>query len=262
MVDVAGWYGNDGAGARYTALTPARFLDTRTSPWGRLGAESTSGLHVTGYNGVPRLGVSAVVLNVTAVDPSAGSFLTVYPAGARRPLASNLNFAAGQTVPNLVVVKVDDTGHINFYNHSGSVDLVVDVAGWYGMGGSRSASAFNSLPPSRIVDTRFGNGAPTRPMGPDSTLSFQVTGRGGVPATGVAAVALNVTAVEPTAGGFLTVWPSGIARPLASNLNMRPYSTVANMVFVKVGDDGKVNLYNLVGRTDIVVDVAGWYAGR
>lgn len=262
VVDIAGWYGNDGAGARYTAVTPARLVDGRVSaPWGRLTTGSTFALDVRGYGGVPRLGVSAVVLNVTAVAPSAGGYLTVFPAGATRPLASNLNFTAGQTVPNLVVVKVDASGHINFFNVAGNVDLVVDVAGWYGDEGSRSASAYNGLPPSRIVDTRFGNGAPTQPMGPDSTLSVQVTGRGGVPATGVSAVALNVTAVEPTGGGFLTAWPAGVPRPLASNLNMTPYRTVANMVFVKVGTDGKVNIYNAVGRTDIVVDVAGWYAG-
>lgn len=97
-------------------------------------------------------------------------------------------------------------------------------------------------------------------MDPGATLPLQVTGRGGVPASGVAAVALNVTSVNPSATSYLTAWPAGVARPLASNLNLTANRTVANMVFVKVGADGVVNLYNAAGRTDVVVDVAGWYA--
>jgi hypothetical protein len=48
-----------------------------------------------------------------------------------RPLASNLNYAAGQTAPNLVVVKVGPGGKVSLYNYSGSAHLVVDVAGWF-----------------------------------------------------------------------------------------------------------------------------------
>jgi hypothetical protein len=87
---------------------------------------------VTGQGGVPSGGVSAVVLNVTAVTPTTQSYLTVWPTGPGRPLASNLNYTAGQTVPNLVVVRVGLGGKISLYNHDGTVDLVADVAGWYG----------------------------------------------------------------------------------------------------------------------------------
>jgi hypothetical protein len=76
-----------------------------------------------------------VVLNVTAADPLAAGFLTVWPTGQARPLASNLNFVAGRTVPNLVVAKVGTDGRISLYNGSGgAVHLVADVAGWYGAG--------------------------------------------------------------------------------------------------------------------------------
>ncbi|XEC32843.1 N-acetylmuramoyl-L-alanine amidase [Streptomyces fradiae] len=56
--------------------------------------------------------------------------MSVYPYGTTRTSASNLNFVAGQTVPNMVVVPVKD-GKITFYNHSGSVDLIADMAGYY-----------------------------------------------------------------------------------------------------------------------------------
>jgi hypothetical protein len=81
--------------------------------------------------GVPSTGVSAVVLNVTITDPSAGSYLTVYPSGSAVPTASNLNFSPGQTVPNLVVVKVGSGGMVNVYNAAGATDVIFDVAGWY-----------------------------------------------------------------------------------------------------------------------------------
>ena len=71
------------------------------------------------------------MLNVTATEPTALSFLTAWPAGEARPLASNLNYGPGQTVPNLVVVKVGAGGVVNLYNSSGSTHVVADLAGWY-----------------------------------------------------------------------------------------------------------------------------------
>ena len=73
----------------------------------------------------------AVVLNVTVTNPTAVSYLTVYPSGTTRPLASDLNYAGGQTIPNLVVVKLGADGTISLYNNRGSADVVIDVAGWY-----------------------------------------------------------------------------------------------------------------------------------
>jgi len=73
----------------------------------------------------------AVVLNVTVTNATAGSYLTLWPDGAARPLASDLNFVAGQTVPNLVVVKLGANGKVDIFNFAGTTDVVVDVVGWY-----------------------------------------------------------------------------------------------------------------------------------
>jgi hypothetical protein len=59
------------------------------------------------------------------------------------------------------------------------------------------AGGFTAVTPARILDTRSGLGAPAAKVGPASVLELQVNGRGGVPATGVSAVALNVTVTEP-----------------------------------------------------------------
>ena len=204
---------------------------------------------------MPASGVSAVVLNVTVTEPSAGSFLTAWPAGQSRPMASNLNYSAGQTVPNLVVVKVGAGGVVSLFNHAGATHVIADVAAWFGGGPVTPTGSFATSSPVRIADTReWIDGK----VGPGGTLSLRVIDRAGIPPSGVAAVVLNITVTEPTAGSLLTVWPRGEARPLASNLNYDAGQTVANQVVVKVGAHGGIDLYNHAGATHVVVDLAGW----
>ena len=251
-----------GAGARFNPLPPARVLDTREgngAPVGKVAPNSAIDLQVTGRGGVPAAGVSAVVLNVTVTEPSALSFLTAWPTGEARPLASNLNFTAGQTVPNLVVVKVGAGGKVSLYNYAGTTHLIADVSGWYGASGAAVGSRYHPVAPSRLLDTRTGLGAVLAKLLPGGALDLQVTGRGGVPATGVSAVAVNVTVTEPAAGGFLTTWPTGGLPPLTSSLNFAPAQTVANLAVVKVGSEGKISFYNGGGGVHVIADVAGWF---
>jgi hypothetical protein len=247
------------AGSRFHPLPPARILDTRFGVGGPgpLGPDGTLTIQVTGQGGVPVTGVSAVVLNVTVTDTTAPSYLTVWPARIPRPLAANLNYLGGQTVPNLVTVMVSPGGQVSLYNAAGSAHVVADVSGYYGEAGNPYGSRYAPVVPARILDTRFDPGA--QPIGPDSTLELQVTGQGGIPATGVSAVVLNVTVTQPTAPSYLTAWPSGASRPLAANLNYLPGQTVPNLVVVKVGELGKISLYNAAGTTHVVADVAGWF---
>lgn len=73
-----------------------------------------------------------MVLNVTVTQPGQGGYLTVYAGGAARPTASNLNFVAGQTVPNLVVAPIGGDGTVALFNGSAStVQLIADAAGYY-----------------------------------------------------------------------------------------------------------------------------------
>jgi uncharacterized protein YkwD len=122
-----------------------------------------------------------------------------------------------------------------------------------------TGSRYHPLSPSRILDTRVGNGAPAAAVAPGATLNLQVGGRGGVPATGVSAVVLNVTATQPTAASYLTVYPSGDALPNASNLNVTAGQTAPNLVVAKVGTNGQVSVFNANGFTHVIADVAGWY---
>ncbi len=104
------------------------------------------------------------------------------------------------------------------------------------------------LSPTRILDTRVGNGAPVGAVGPGATLTVQVSGRGGIPATIVAAVVLNVTVTNTTVnGGYLIVYPKEDPRPLASNLNWSAGQTVPNLLEVGLGYSGQLNIYTAPG---------------
>ena len=162
-------------------------------------------------------------------------------------------------MPNLVVVKLGSGGKVSLLNFAGGVHAIADVAGWYDDGTGTSGAHYHPLTPARLLDTREGNGAPAAALSAGATLDLQVAGRGGVPASGVSAVVLNVTVTEPKAVSFLTAFPTGQVRPLASNLNFSGGQTVPNLVVVKLGSGGKVSLFNFAGGVHAIADVAGWY---
>ena len=162
---------------------------------------------MAGRGGVPA-DAAAVLLNVTAVFPDGPGFVTVWPCGSSRPDASNLNYAAGQVVPNAVLAKVGVGGKVCIFTLAGA-DVLADVNGYVPVGGS-----VGTVVPARLLETRSGlstvdglfNGVGRLAAG--ATIELTVAGRGGVPAD-AAAVLLNVTAVFPDGPGFVTVWPCG-----------------------------------------------------
>ncbi len=255
VVDLAGWYDDASinAGGGFISTQPTRLLDSRTGGV-PVGPGQSVDVQVAGVAGVPE-DATAVAFNLTATGATATSFVTAYPTGEDRPLASNINVNAGSTIPNTVVVKVGDGGKVTIYNNAGTTHLIVDLHGWFDA--NLAEGGFTALSPARLLDTRTTG----TPVGPGQTLELAVLGKGGLPADGVVTVALNVTVTDPTAYGHLTVFPTGVAQPLASNLNFSPGTVAPNEVLVQVGADGKVSFYNSAGKTHVVVDVAGWYAG-
>ncbi|MEV4557082.1 N-acetylmuramoyl-L-alanine amidase [Kitasatospora sp. NPDC049285] len=259
IADITGYYSQGGASKLSTA-GPARLLDTRAglgAPAAKVGAQKSITLQVAGADlgggkSVPN-DITAVVLNVTATNPTSSSFVAVYPNGQARTAASNLNFGAGQTIPNLVVVPVVN-GKVDLYNNDGTVDLIADISGYYRTSGG---SSFVSAGPTRLLDTRSGLGAPADKVGRQQSIALQVAGRAGVPAD-VTAVVLNVTATEPTGPSFVAVYPDGQARSAASNLNFTTGQTIPNLVVVPVVN-GKVDLYNNDGQVHLIADITGYY---
>jgi hypothetical protein len=271
----------------YSPLPPARICDTRAgNPSGLSGpAAQCNGngngltipsggsrtINVGGSFGVPA-GATAVVLNVTVVNPAAAGYVTAYPAGAVVPFASNIDYVQGQVVPNLVEVGVGSAGQVSFFA-STRTDLVVDVEG-YASGtaaGGAGAGLYNALSsPVRICDTRAGNpsglSSPNNQcngmtLATNGILPVKVANINAIPVGATAAV-FNVTVVNPQAAGFLTVFPQGSTKPFVSNLDYTAGLVTANRVIVPLSTSGAtpgyISVYSSAGA-DVVVDVSGYY---
>ncbi|WP_344469494.1 PKD domain-containing protein [Kitasatospora kazusensis] len=118
---------------------------------------------------------------------------------------------------------------------------------------------FVPVAPVRLVDTRYGIGAPAQPVGPGGVVRIKVSGANGIQAALVTAVTLNVTETGATTGGYISAYPDGTSRPGASNLNFDAGKTVVNQVTVAVGDDGYVDLYNHSSNVQLMADLQGYY---
>jgi uncharacterized delta-60 repeat protein len=253
------------AGGGFVPLpAPVRLMDTRNQPTvdgqfsniGRRVAGSTTVLTVAGRGGIPA-DAPAIALTVTVAGPTAPGFITVFPCGQPRPLASNLNFRPGSVVANAVVTGIGAAGAVCVYT-SAPTHVIVDVAGTF------DASAFTPLAaPARLMDSRnsptvdgqFSN-LGVRTAG--STTELPVAGRAGVP-NDASAVALTVTVDQPAEHGFITVFPCGQPRPNTSNLNFAPGAVVASAVVTGLGTGGTVCLYTSQA-THVIVDASGTLA--
>jgi len=126
-----------------------------------------------------------------------------------------------------------------------------------------TSGTYKAVAPARVLDTRDGTGAPKAPVGPGAFISLSMLGVGGVPATGVSAVVLNLTVTAPTNVGYLTVWPAGTTRPSVSNINFVAGTNRANLVTVALGtvgaNVGKVSIFNVQGSVQVIADVLGYY---
>jgi hypothetical protein len=113
---------------------------------------------------------------------------------------------------------------------------------------------FNPVTPFRLVDTRQWG-----PLGPDSSMPVQVSGRGVLPSSGVSAAAINITVTEPTDTSYVSIYPASAIRPEVSNLNFSRGQTMANLSQVALSQNGQVNVYNSRGWVHVILDLVGFY---
>jgi hypothetical protein len=260
IVDIVGyWQAN--TGGFINAVEPGRVFDTRNgfgTTVSKLGPGETRTVQVTGP--IPNLGnrevvpagATGAILNVTATNATTGGFLTVYPTSASSPPdASSVNFPAGKNVPDLVFATLDAQGRVNVRNALGETDVVIDVMGYV----ASSGSEITPLTPDRLYDNR-----PTAAkIQPNAVVDVPVIGaRPSIPA-GTNAVLANVTVDQPSAAGFLTVFPNAGDVPNTSNLNFDEGDTVPNLVLARVGTDGHIRIANVSPQNNntanIIADV-------
>ncbi|MFE5808180.1 hypothetical protein [Streptomyces sp. NPDC056491] len=205
---------------------------------------------------------------MTVTDPKALGHLSVFPAGGAVPTASSLNFAAGQTIANAVIVPVSANGDISVFNGARApADVVVDVVGYYG---KDSEAAFVPFTPRRMLDTRDPSGWwPGGHLPARGYISQWVSGE----SEGDEAYVLNTTVIETKDSGFLSVAPSPYPwlvnddpnapkppRPGSPTLNWTAGKTVPNLVQAGAGEHGVINFWNQGWKdADLVVDIFGIY---
>ena len=271
-------------------MSPTRILDTRRTlgffgpvptgdgrngspdPITRRFVAANHDLQVTGRFGLPSSGVSAVLLNVTAVSAGAPGpgFMSVIPKPPRVgdvfndqasygafPATSNLNIDNGDPVPNLVLARVGAGGKIRIANSLGPTHVIADIAGWFGTGGAHlNGSGFAGVVPDRLMDSRNGIGGPAAKFAAGEVRSLKVAGVAGVPAD-AQSVVVNITLTGADRIGFVTAFPDGQPVPDASNVNIVPGGVRANTAVVKVGAGGRINLLLAEASADVIVDVLG-----
>jgi hypothetical protein len=252
IADLAGTY-EYGGGEATNPIAPTRIMDTRIgtgSAAGKIAGGTTTRLQVAGPGRAVPAGASAVTMNVTVNDPNGGGFLTVYPCSTEPPVVSNLNYMAGDTVPNLVTIKLPADGSVCFLSVA-ATHLIVDAAAWFGTG----TEGFRSVTPTRVLDTRSAVGVPTTSrLEPGGVIVLPIADV--LPDEGTAAL-LNITVTGPDSSGFVTAYPCDQERPTASNLNYVAGKTVPNLVSVKMSQAGTVCLYS-ESRTHLIADLAGY----
>ncbi len=213
--------------------------------------------------GIPATGVTVVALNVTAVGATAAGALTVFPGDRVRPTISNVPFGPRATVSNMVVVRLPANGVVQFFNSAGTTNVTVDVLGYWTTAATGNSGRFIPISTTRAFDTAKLGG----PQSPGSIYAYQIGGRNGVAHDAVAAV-LNISAVRPSASGYLRVYADDLCSPPAtSSLHFVAGRSVANAAFSTLSLPrscavlrAAVDVYNSsAGNTNVTVDVIGYF---
>lgn len=239
------------ANAGYVPVTPTRLVDTRTT-FQSLGAGQRSDVTVAGKAGVPSSGVTAVVLNVTAVGATTDTHLRIWPAGTAMPNSSSLNTDAARTQASMATVGIGGEGKISVFNAAGTTHYLVDVLGYYTTN-LASSSRFTVVDPVRALDTRSGGR-----LTDGVTRQVDVAAALGVPAGQVGSAVVNLTTTRALGNGYVVAYGGG-ALPATSTVNLAVGADVANRAVVPVVD-GKIAVTLKGASAHAVVDVVGWYA--
>ena len=253
-------------GSTYTPLTPCRILDTRVGIGlsGVFLVNQPRTFAVVGQAGVP-LGATAVTGNLTVTAQTSGGYLYLGPTPMSQPGSSTLNFPAGDNRANAVTVALGADGTLSLTFVAGSpgqaTHAVFDVSGYFS--NDPAGSTYIPLTPTRLLDTRSGNGL-AGAFYSSSARTFPVIGRGGVPSAATA-VTGNLTVTSQTGAGYLYLGPTPMDQPSSSTLNFPKGDDRANAVAVPLGADGSLAITYITGgpgfSTQVIFDVTGYFIG-
>jgi uncharacterized protein YkwD len=230
----------------YKPVDPNRIVDTRngTGGAGPVAPNSIFTISLASAPGRPA-GSLGAALNITATGSGADGYLTVFPCGTPVPQASNVNFSAGQSVPNLIAAPFGSNNTVCVFT-SARTHLLVDIAGWFGA--SSSDNAIHTTAPSRILDSR-ATGVKSR---------FFAVSLSSVAPSDATAATVNITVTDPQGDGYVTSYPCGGDVPNSSSVNFSSGENVPNLAIVRIGTARSICFYSSV-PTHLIVDSAAWF---
>ncbi len=257
--------------SKFVSVPQVRLYDTDTRG-GNLGDGGTLSVPVTGTNGVPSTGVTAVVVSLTAIGQVGN--LVAYPSDEAAPGISNLQVINGQAVNNMAIVRVSSyysgnvpPGSLTVRNAAGSTHIFVDLQGYYLAGpGSAGGSGYMPIQPTRLLDTRYGVGGPYGPVPGNQSVLVQATGGSTTVPAGATAVSVNIATINPQTNGYVVAYayqPGGRTdggdKPGTATVNLQPGQDVDNADQVPLGADGRFQVYVANSPLNLAVDVTGYY---
>jgi hypothetical protein len=261
------------SGSFYKVSPVVRLVDTRSAsigPLGRLTAGGgytfqIAGRQVGGVAPVPPNAI-AITANLTITNQTAPGWLYLGPTVNSAPASSTINFPKGDNRANGVTVALSPQGTVGaWYGAAGgaTIDVIIDVTGYFLAG--TSGDGYVAYGPKRVMDTRPNSGIP----GPSGVFragqhrTIPIAGVAGLPATGIVAVAGNLTVVRPTAKGYVALGPDPTDTPTSSTINFPAGDIRANNVVVPVNADGTLSAVYVTGTAgatvDLVLDITGYF---
>lgn len=253
-----------GQALKFVPVTPCRVADTRNpnGPFGGpaiTGGTSRSFVVPSSTCGIPTT-AAAYSINATVVPRGLLGYITAWPSDGQLPLASTLNSLDGRVKANAAIVPAAAGNRAISVYATHTTDVILDINGYFVSAATPSTLAFFPLPPCRVADTRSSPGPLAGPfIAGGQSRSFPVRASTcNVPAN-ASAYSLNFTAIPQGPLGYITTWPTGAARPLASTLNAPSGTVTANAAIVPAGTGGQIDVF-ATNNTDLVIDINGYFA--
>jgi hypothetical protein len=262
---VTGYYTSataDYPGDTYSGVQWASIADTTTGlnvPQAKVAAGGSLTFQVSGLGGIPA-GADTAVLQINAINAGTTGYLTAYAAGDTDPNVALLNYNSDTVYRNMMYVPVSASGQATVTNHGAApVDVSVFARGYYIAPDATPAGAESQSSDPQLV---FGTATSGTTLAANASATFQVTGRGSIPASGVTEVTEDVVVTNPTAQGRVDEGPAGgqmhaVVSYLNADSAMVGYD---NGLLSAVSPSGQETITNVSsGTVDIQVAITGWF---
>ena len=255
----------------YPLASPIRLLDTRIGQPGcdapgamiQGGTSRTQTARRTCSGQTIPANAMAITGNITTVE-SGGGYLTLYPSDVTQPTVANTNYLANEIINNVFTVGLGEPDGAFKIFVTSNTNVVIDVTGYYAPPAT-GGLYFHPLPkPIRLLETRVGFGgcntpAATIPANTDVSQGAFLTCDGVTIPNTARAIVGNATVVNNVSGGYLTLFPADVSRPLVANSNFTPGQVMNGPFTVGLSAAGQFKIYSTT-VTDLVIDVLGYYS--